>query len=162
MGGGKTLRRGGALYATDPVALCVDRYYYLVAYDRELGDYRHYRLDRMENLTVTDEPRGNLPEGFDLGTYVQTRFNMFKGETVTVTVRFAAKLLNAVTDRFGTEAHLRRDGEDAFLLTAPVEKGPTFWGWLFTFGPEAELLEPASARAEYAAWCRDTLAQYGE
>ncbi len=55
--GSKAYRRDGALYRVDPVALCVDRHYYLVAYDPAIQDYRHYRLDRREGLTVTDTPR---------------------------------------------------------------------------------------------------------
>jgi predicted DNA-binding transcriptional regulator YafY len=158
--GGKAYRRGGALYLTDPVALCVDRYYYLVAYDAELGDYRHYRLDRMENLTVTDEPRSQLPDHFDLGSYVKSRFDMYKGDTVTLTMRFADKLRNAVIDRFGADAHMRLDAPGSFALTAPVEVGPTFYGWLFQFGPEAEILSPAEIREQFAGYCRDVLAKY--
>ena len=67
--GGKAYRRDGALYETNPVALCVDRHYYLVAYDPAISDYRHYRVDRMEGLTVTDADRDPLPEGFDLGRW---------------------------------------------------------------------------------------------
>ena len=42
--GGKAYRRGGTPYETNPVALCVDKHYYLVAYDPAIQDYRHYRL----------------------------------------------------------------------------------------------------------------------
>ena len=160
--GGKAYRKDGAWYETDPVALCVDRNYYLVAYDSELGDYRHYRLDRMEGLTVTDVPRSPLPPGFDLGKYVKSRFDMYKGETVTVTLRFARPLLNAVIDRFGSDAHMRPDGEGWFCLTAPVELGPTFFGWLSQFGDGAQLLSPAPARRAYADQLRRALAQNGD
>lgn len=159
-GGEKICRRGGALYTADPVALCVDRHYYLVAYDTELGDYRHYRVDRMENLTVTDQPRAPLPEGFDLGEYVKTIFDMYNGETRTVTLRFARHLTNVVTDRFGTGAHIHADGDDHFALTAPVEVGPTFFGWLFQLGAEAELVEPADVRSQFADYCRGVLGLY--
>ena len=158
--GQKAYRRGGALYTTDPVALCVDRNYYLVAYDAQLGDYRHYRLDRMDSLTVTDQPRSDLPEDFDLGSYVKSRFDMYRGETVTVTLRFANHLRNVVIDRFGTDAHMRADGGDTFSLTAPVEVGPTFYGWLFQFGSEAEILTPQETRAGFADYCRQVLARY--
>lgn len=157
VGGGKAYRRDGALYLTNPVALCVDRYYYLVAFDEALGDYRHYRLDRMEQLTVTDTPRAPLPPDFDLGFYVKSRFDMYKGETVTVTLRFASPLLNAVIDRFGADAHMHADGADHFCLTAPVELGPTFFGWLCQFGAQAQLLSPAPARSAYLTHLRHAL-----
>ena len=109
--GGKAYRRGGALYEADPVALCVDRHYYLVAYDPAICDYRHYRVDRMEGLTVTDTPRDPLPEGFDLGRYVRRIFDMYNGRTETVHLRFDGGLINVVMDRFGADAHLRPDGQ---------------------------------------------------
>ncbi len=160
-GGKKIYRRQGGLYTTDPVALCVDRHYYLVAYDSALGDYRHYRVDRMEGLTVTDAPRHPLPEGFDLGEYVKTIFDMYNGETRTVTLRFARHLTNVVTDRFGTDAHIRADGDD-FALTAPVEVGPTFFAWLFQLGAEAELTAPADVRSQFAGYCRGVLGLYAD
>ena len=158
-GGQKIYRREGALYTADPVALCVDRHYYLVAYDAPNGDYRHYRVDRMDDLSVTDQPRSPLPWDFDLGEYVKTIFDMYNGETRTVTLRFQRKLTNVVTDRFGTGAHIRPDG-DRFALTAPVEVGPTFFGWLFQLGAEAELVSPDDVRRQFAGWCRDVLGQY--
>lgn len=158
--GQKAYRRDGAFYTADPVALCVDRNYYLVAYDAVLGDYRHYRLDRMESLTVTEEPRSPLPRDFDLGSYVKSRFDMYKGDTVTVTLRFADKLRNVVIDRFGTEAHMRPDADGFFAITAPVEVGPTFYGWLFQFGDQAELLSPTESRSGFADYCRRVLSQY--
>lgn len=112
--GGKAYRRGGALYEADPVALCVDRHYYLVAYDPAICDYRHYRVDRMENLTVTDTPRDPLPEGFDLGRYVRRIFDMYNGRTETVHLRFDGGLINVVMDRFGADAHLRPTGRAAW------------------------------------------------
>jgi len=158
-GGRKIYRREGRLYTADPVALCVDRHYYLVAYDSAISSYRHYRVDRMEELTVTDQPRSPLPEGFDLGEYVKTIFDMYNGETRTVTLRFARHLTNVVTDRFGTTAHIRADGDD-FALTAAVEVGPTFFGWLFQLGAEAELVKPADVRQQFVAYCRGVLGQY--
>jgi predicted DNA-binding transcriptional regulator YafY len=160
--GEKAFRRGGDVYITDPVALCVDRYYYLVAYDAAQKEYRHYRVDRIAGLTVLDEPRSPLPEGFDLGRYVRTIFDMYNGETVTVQLRLHNALLNSAMDRFGADAHMYADGEDWFHLTAPVEVGPTFFGWLFQFGSRARILGPAAVQRDFVCYCRDVLAQYQE
>lgn len=157
--GSKAYRRDGALYRVDPVALCVDRHYYLVSYDPAIEDYRHYRVDRMEGLTVTDTPRDPLPEGFDLGRYVKTIFDMYNGRTETVRLRFDRALTNVVIDRFGADAHIRPDG-GSVVVSAPVEVGPTFFGWLAQFGPQAELLSPEDVRQEFAAHCRTTLELY--
>jgi len=158
--GQKAYRRGGELYVTDPVALCVDRYYYLVAYDAAISDYRHYRVDRISNLTVLDQPRGQLPEGFDLGAYTRTTFDMYNGQRRRVTLHMDEKLLNIAIDRFGADAHMRAVDGGCIEVSAEVESGPTFYGWLFQFGPQAKLLSPQSAVDEFKQWCKNTLAQY--
>ena len=157
--GEKSYRKGGAAYVTDPVALCVDRNYYLVAYDEAIRDYRHYRVDRISNLTVLEESRGPLPEGFDLGEYTRTTFDMYNGQSTRVTLRLDEKLLNNAIDRFGADAHMR-SVEGAIEISAEVEAGPTFYGWLFQFGPQAKLLSPQSAVDAFKQWCKTTLTQY--
>ena len=157
--GGKAYRRDGALYETNPVALCVDRHYYLVAYDPAIQDYRHYRVDRMEELTVSDRPRDPLPADFDLGKYVRRIFDMYNGRTETVRLRFDRALINVVMDRFGADGHIHPDGE-RIAVTAPVEVGPTFYGWLFQFGGQAELLAPDHVRRDFTEHCRQALDRY--
>jgi hypothetical protein len=92
---------------------------------------------------------GELPPGFDLGAYTRATFDMYNGENTRVTLRMDEKLLNIAIDRFGSDAHMRA-----------VEAGPTFYGWLFQFGPQAKLLAPPSAVEDFKQWCRNTLAQY--
>lgn len=157
----KAYRHGGKAYVTNPVALCVDRHYYLVAYDETSGDYRHYRVDRISNLEVLDEPRVSLPRDFDLGAYTKKIFDMYNGDTVTVRLQFDPKLLNAMIDRFGSDAHMHAVSDGLIEVSASVEASPTFYGWLFQFGTQAKLLSPQSVVEDFAHWCHETLAQYG-
>ncbi|MDO4811468.1 MAG: WYL domain-containing protein [Eubacteriales bacterium] len=158
--GEKAFRHDGATYLTNPVALCVDRHYYLVAYDTATREYRHYRVDRIASLAVSEESRDPLPRDFDLGQYVKTIFDMYNGRTATVRMQFDRALINAVIDRFGADAPMHAVDSAHFTVTAPVEVGPTFFGWLFQFGTQAKLLSPADVQSEFAAYCRGVLAQY--
>ena len=158
--GQKAYRRSGEAYVTDPVALCVDRYYYLVAYDDSISDYRHYRVDRISHLTVLDTPRGQLPPHFDLGEYTRTTFDMYNGRSTRVTLQMDEKLLNIAIDRFGSDAHMHAVDNGRIEISASVEAGPTFYGWLFQFGPQVRLLAPQTAVDDFKNWCRDTLQQY--
>lgn len=158
--GEKSFRRDGDAYVVNPVALCVDRFYYLIAYDPLGQAYRHYRVDRMTGLEVLPQSRDALPEGFDLGSYVKTIFDMFNGETQTVHLRFRKELINVVMDRFGADAHLRPDGPEHFELFAPVEVGPTFFGWLFQFGPQALIVGPDEVRRAYLRHCQAAIMAY--
>ena len=160
----KLYRHDGAEYIVNPVALCVEQYYYLVAYDEQSQSYRHYRVDRMSQLKVLEDvPRAELPQDFDLGSYTRHIFAMYTGECVTVRLRMHKDLCNAALDRFGPEAHMHSVDQDFpgyFELTAEVIPSYTFFGWLFQFGPKARLLSPASAVEDFTRYCRETLAQY--
>ena len=129
------LRHGGAWYDESPVALAVDRNYYLIAYRPREGKYIHFRVDRMQELRVLeDSPRASLPEGFDLAAYTRTIFDMHSGEPSRVTLELDQGLLNAAMDRFGQEARYRREG-DRILVSAPpfspgcwaLGAGPSCW-----------------------------------
>ncbi len=158
--GQKVYRHNNQVYVTNPVALCVERYYYLVAYDAETESYRHYRVDRMRHLTPLETERVPLPPHFDLGEYTKHIFDMYTGEAVTVRLRMHIDLINAAVDRFGSDAHMHAISGDQFELTAEVVPGPTFFGWLFQFGPKAQLLSPQRAVEDFAAWGQQTFAQY--
>lgn len=157
--GERAYRRGGGRYLVNPVALCVDRFYYLVAYDRDRG-YVHYRVDRISDLTISEESRDPLPEGFDLAEYVKGIFDMYHGESVMVTVEAEERLLNVIMDRFGQEAHIRRGEAGRVVFSAPVELSPTFLSWVLGFGRDMRILAPESAREAALALCREALSQY--
>ena len=158
--GERTYRRGGARYEVNPVALCVERYYYLVAYDEARG-YVHYRVDRMSEVAVSETPRARLPEHFDLAQYVRGIFDMYHGERTVVTLELDRSLLNVAMDRFGADAHIRAGAaEGTAVVSAPVEVSPTFLSWVMGFGSKMRILSPPQAREALTALCRETLAQY--
>lgn len=159
--GTRVYRRGGQRYVIDPVALCVEKHYYLVAYDSREGKYRNYRLDRMEGLQVEAADRAPLPAGFDLGQYAKSMVDMFSGETATVTLGLDKGLLNAALDRFGTDCHVRPDG-DRVMVTATVDISPTLYGWVFQFGERAEIIGPEAVRQDFAHYLRRVQVQYKE
>ena len=159
-GGERTYRRGGARYAVNPVALCVERYYYLVAYDEARG-YVHYRVDRMSEVQVSETPRERLPEHFDLARYVRGIFDMYHGERLAVTLELDRSLLNVAMDRFGQDAHIRAGScPETAVISAMVEVSPTFLSWVMGFGGKMRIVSPPQARDALAALCREVLAQY--
>lgn len=159
--GGRQYRREGAFYRECPVALCVDRNYYLITYRPEEGKYIHFRVDRMSDLQVAEEARPPMPADFDLASYVRTIFDMHSGERQWVTLELDRSLLNVAMDRFGQEAHYRETGS-GIVVTAQVEVSPTFLSWVLCFGGQAKILEPASAREALQALAREALARYQE
>jgi len=159
VGGKRAYRHNGSEYLIDPVALCVEKHYYLVAYE-PLRGYIHYRVDRMSDLTVSEESRTPLPENFDLAKYVRGIFDMYHGEEVTVTLELDRKLINLVMDRFGSEAHIRAGEEGKIIVSANVELSPTFLSWVMGFGRQMRILSPESARKALVDLCNENMEQY--
>lgn len=144
----KVYRRDGKLYAVSPYGLIWDNEnYYLAGFDHANCQIRHYRVDKMSDLTVTCLPRqgdGNC-ENFDMASYSQKHFGMFSGREGQVTLRCHSSLVGVVLDRFGQEAVLIPEGEDHFSVTVTAVVSPQFFGWLFGLGDSVELCAPAWA-----------------
>ena len=109
------LRRGGRRYRVSPYALIwQDENYYLVGFDEEAQDIRHYRVDKMTGITTGRTKRSGkeLFEHFDVADYVQKTFGMFGGEPVRAELVFANSLAGVVLDRFGDDVTFlaRRQG----------------------------------------------------
>lgn len=142
------LRRDGGFYYVEPYALIWQNdLYYLIARFQETDELRHYRLDRMREIEKT-ELRFKRDKSFELQSYVDNSFHMFSGDESRIKIRFRRSLLNAIYDRFGLEADVVQDGEDAFTLTTQAKVSDGLLGWILQWGRGAEVLSPASLKEQ--------------
>lgn len=144
----RQLRRGGKWYELSPYALMWDsENYYLVGYDSTEGIIKHFRVDKMLDITVTDTRRdgADVFAALDMAAYTSAHFGMFSGETVPVKLEFKNELAGAVIDRFGREILLIPSREGYFTATVPVAVTAPFFGWLCSFGENVRILSPESA-----------------
>lgn len=147
----KVFRREGQCYVVSPYGLVWDNEnYYFVGYAADHGEVRHYRVDKMSDLELSDLPlEGEGAGSFDMAGYAQKHFGMFSGADAAVTLRCRETLAGVVLDRFGQEAMLVPGADGTFTVTVRVVVSPPFWGWLFGLGDGVELLSPAWAVEEY-------------
>lgn len=133
--------------------------YYLIAYYKKYDGVSHFRVDKMEDVRVLDEPAQAFPKDFSLRGYLRSTFSMFCGTAESVTLRFENSLINAVIDRFGKKIRISREDDTHFIVEAPVltEHPETFFGWLFQFGAAAEILEPSELKNRYISTLRSVL-----
>lgn len=146
------LRHNEKVYEVSPYTFILDdENYYLICFDHEAQQIRHYRVDRMTQVRV-QRSKSCLGEAeykkLDMSSYTQAVFGMFNGRRVNVTMRFADYLAGSVIDRYGTDAMLIPDGEGHFTVTAEVAVSPRYFGWLLGFGTGAEIVHPAEVRDE--------------
>ena len=159
----RRFRRNGAQYEVSPFALLWDNEnYYLLAWDDEAGQLRHYRVDKMTDIRAAGSPRKGK-EAFaqvDMSAYTQHVFSMFGGEQRQVRLRFANHLAGAVLDRFGRELILVPDGDEHFIISVSAVVSPQFFAWVFGFGQEAEILSPPDVREQFADEAAAIAAKY--
>ena len=138
-------RKDGAFYVVSPFAMTWDdENYYLVAYDTEAGIIKHYRVDKMTEISTTEEQRDGLEayQALDMAMYARKVFGMFSGEEESVKMRFEKHLVGAVIDRLGRDVMLVKDGDNHFTVRADVVVSPQFFAWITGFGPSAEIIGP--------------------
>ncbi len=144
-------RHDGNFYEVSPFALIWDdENYYMLAWNSEANQMRHYRVDKMEKVTLTESERDGTDEfeKVDMSAYTKTVFGMFGGEEQKVKLRFANHLVGAVLDRFGRDTIIIKDGNEHFTFTVNVVVSQQFLAWVFGFGNEAEILSPDDVRKE--------------
>lgn len=143
----RVAKRGGEKYVVSPWALAwSDSNYYLIAYAE--GGIRHYRVDKMKGVELTEEPRQGRQvfSELDMSKYIGSVFGMFGGKFEQVTLRCRNDLVNSMIDRFGTGVILVEQGNGSFDMRVRVQLSPQFYGWVCGFGSGIEVMEPAYVR----------------
>jgi len=141
----RVYRHDGAKYCISPYALMWDdENYYMIGFDSSAGIIKHFRVDKMIEISVTGEKRDGREqfENFDLAAYSRTHFGMFTGEEERVTLEFSNSLAGAVIDRFGKDVITIPADSEHFCVHTDVAVSPKFFGWLCGFGTGVRVLAP--------------------
>ncbi len=149
----RVARHNGQRYTVSPWQLLwQDEFYYLIAFDHAVGSIRHYRVDRMGSISLTDQKRRGADafKKIRMEDYTARLFGMFGGETRRVVLTFPARLLDVMIDRFGKELSLQKSPKEGYwTLRTDVIPSLPFYGWLLSLGPEVTLDAPAELKEEY-------------
>ena len=157
------LRHDGAFYEVSPWLLTWDDdNYYLIAYDDESRMIKHYRVDKMLKLSLSDKKRQGKEqfENFDIAAYSKKTFGMFAGEEKMVTLSCKTNLIGVIIDRFGNEASLRENGEGFALVRVKVAVSRQFFGWLTGLSDAVKIVGPKETAEEYRSYLEEILTNY--
>lgn len=137
------------------IAATNGRYYLICNYDK-YDNVANYRLDRISNIKLLDEPvkpskqvKG-LENGFDLPKHMAEHLYMFAGESGAVTFRVKKYLLNDVIDWFGGEITFFDETEDEVSVRTRVNLA-SMRCWARQYAPHAKILSPVSLVEEVKA-----------
>jgi len=143
--GEKVYRREGHRYVVEPVALVFNEdNYYVMTYSSRHESTATYRVDRMDSVTVIEEPLSEKAVALrqEMARYTEQVFKMYSGQPEDVVLEFNDNLIGVVFDKFGEDTPMMRVGSSKCAATVKVRVSPTFWGWLFQFAGEMRVLSP--------------------
>lgn len=139
------LRHGGAFYHISPWGLSWDdENYYLVGYDSEADTLKHYRVDKMLHIEMSEEKREGQEhfKKLDMADYAKKSFGMFGGKEQKVKLLVQNELAGVIIDRFGKDIMMILKDEKHFTVNVDVRVSNQFLGWVFSLGNGVKIISP--------------------
>lgn len=159
------LRRDGAWYQVSPWALMWDdENYYLVAYDSEDDKIKHYQVDKMLRISVTEEKREGQDQfkKFNMPRYTKSLFGMYGGEETSVTIEGRNDMVGVLIDRFGKDIFLTSIDNEHFRTVVNVAVSNQFFGWIMALGDGVKIVAPQPVVDQMKAEAERLYKQYTE
>ena len=156
-------KKGGKEYLVSPWALTWDdENYYLIAFDEAAGIIKHYRVDKMMKIGLTERARVGQEafQDFDLAAFSKKTFGMFGGPDADVVLRCRNELVGVIIDRFGTEISIVPKDDGYFHVHVLVAVSPQFYGWVTGIGAGIEISSPGEVRSGYREYLQGILSKY--
>ncbi len=160
----KMVPRKDKLYEISPWALTWDdENYYLIGYDAEEDMIKHYRVDKMRRIELTDENREGKEHfrKFDMAAYARMNFGMFGGEEVRVRLRFENDMVGVLLDRFGKDIIISPSKKIGWSETSvDVAISDQFFGWIFSLGTSVKIAGPEEVVERFAGEIKEMNRMY--
>ena len=162
----KMVRRKDKIYEVSPWALTWDdENYYLIGFDAEEDKIKHYRVDKMRGIELTEKKREGREhfKQFDMAAYARMSFGMFGGEEVRVKLQFENDMVGVLLDRFGKDISIHPADKDGWSETGvDVALSDQFLGWIFSLGTKVKIVGPEKVVERFAGEIRAMSRLYGK
>ena len=145
-------RHNGEFYLVTPVTLIWDdENYYLVAFDVKEQCIKHFRVDKMGDLSLTSEKsdKNEAIDNLDLSEYNKQVFGMYGGRSELVTLECVNSLAGVIIDRFGEDVTFFQKDDSHFEITVRVKLSPNFYSWIMAFGTKIKITAPKYVTDEF-------------
>jgi predicted DNA-binding transcriptional regulator YafY len=121
---------------------------YVVGLDHKSSEVRTFAVDRIRRLEPTAR-RFSVPASFDFDAYIGGAFGVIAEPAVHVRIRFDRRWATYVTEHtWHASQQLAPASDGGVELAMQVGGTAELRSWILSFGAGAEVLEPASLRAE--------------
>ncbi len=162
----KAYRNGGAPYSASPyLIVSANDKVYMFAYDEADEKVKNFRVDKMEDIELLEEP-ATLTDHPSLCTpsvFIAGMFNMYGGESLTsVKLRCSESIANVIVDTFGRDRIMVPQGDGTFTIEVDVYPSKQFYGWIIGLHPDVQMVAPAAEVQKLETFVEGLRASYGE
>jgi proteasome accessory factor B len=124
-------------------------YWYLVGFDRDRGEARTFRVDRIEGAPDVGAPSSaELPTDFDVdASFDRDPWQFGSGEEIDVDVLIDGVASGRVTAELGPDAVIERRPDNAIVVRLSVTDVGALILWVLDLLDHAEVLRPPAVRS---------------
>lgn len=150
-----TFGHRGARRHVDPWGILFRRgHWYVVGHDRDRGEQRSFRVDRIDGEVDAGSPGGfEPPASLEPGALLRDEpWRYGEEEAVAARVLVDASHAAAVVDQVGAGTVVERREDGSVVVELPVTNTAAFRSFVLGLLDAAEVVAPPELRAEMIAW----------
>jgi predicted DNA-binding transcriptional regulator YafY len=137
-----------------------DETFYLIGYCELRREVRVFALDRVEKISLGDG-YFPTPTDFDAEAFMERSFGIFRGDAVTVRIRFSPRAAGYVAEKIWHPSQkLEPQDDGGVLFTAEVAGIEEIAYWVLKWGSDATVLSPETLRSAVIEQVRAMLKNY--
>ena len=141
--------------------------YYLICNRTWYPRISNYRLDRIMNIRLLDDPITPLRKlkgyenGLSLPKHMAEHIYMFAGDSVKVTFHAQSSLIADIMDWFGRDVKIRALDNETVEVIVSVNENAMFF-WALQYGMGIEVKQPESLRSRLVSAAKELATKYAE
>ena len=143
------------------------KYYLICNYDK-YDVISNYRVDRIKDIEITDEPlkpfeklKGANKSRLNLSDYMKKHPYMFSSEDAQVTFRVVLPMISDVIDLFGTDVRFSDKDETGVTVTTTTNERAVEQ-FALNYAPDVMILRPERLRQKIVEKLKGAVEAYGE
>ena len=121
--------------------------FYMVCFTEGKDKLYTYRIDRMNNLKITNKKVSSVYNEKDINNFIKSCVSMYAGSKTLITFKFKKSLLDTVVESFGKDLTFKLIDKDVYKTTINVNK-EGFKYFAIRNIESLEVLEPSSLHTE--------------
>ncbi len=150
--GKKTLKYNGYTYKYSPIAIVWNMdSYYVAGFSKKHDAIIKFKIDKITNLSISDEDSVPVPEDLNLSETFQKMFLMYGDKEERVTLLCDNDVMNKIIDRFGEGVEVTRIDDEHFEVSETVMVGSTFYSWVVNYCGKIKITSPEWVKEDFKA-----------